>query len=54
MDTTTLETVQDSTTAARVLSYLKENRTEMIALAILVHILGLTDRVLAQLNGVCF
>jgi hypothetical protein len=49
-----LTTVKNTATAARVLSYIKDNRTEMIALAILVHLLGLSDRVLGQLNGVCF
>ena len=54
MDAETATTVKDSATAARILSYIKDNRTEMIALAILVHILGLSDRVLGKLNGVCF
>jgi len=54
MDAETATTVKDSATAARILSYIKDNRTEMIALAILVHLLGLSDRILGQLNGVCF
>jgi len=54
MDAETANTVKDSATAARILSYIKDNRTEMIALAILVHLLGLSDRILGQLNGVCF
>ena len=54
METAPLETVQDSTTVSRLLSYLKENRTEVIAIAILVHLLGLTERVSGHLNGVCF
>ena len=54
MDAETATTVKDSATAARILSYIKENRTEMIAIAILVHLLGLSDRILGQLNGVCF
>jgi len=53
MDAETATTVKNTATAARVLSYIKDNRTEMIALAILVHLLGLSDRVLGQLNGVC-
>jgi hypothetical protein len=47
-------TVKDSVTGARILSLLKENRLELIALTILVHVLGLSDRALAHLNGVCF
>jgi len=50
----TIETVKDSVTTARILSLLKENRLELIGLTILAHILGLSDRVLAHLNGVCF
>jgi hypothetical protein len=49
-----LTTVKDSVTGARILSLLKENRLELIALTILVHVLGLSDRALAHLNGVCF
>ena len=54
MDAETATTVKDTATVSRILSYIKENRTEMIALVILVHLLGLSDRVLGQLNGVCF
>jgi hypothetical protein len=54
MEAETAQQVKNTATAARVLSYIKDNRTEMIALAILVHLLGLSDRVLGQLNGVCF
>jgi hypothetical protein len=49
-----ITTVKDSVTGARILSLLKENRLELIALTILVHVLGLSDRALAHLNGVCF
>ena len=54
MDSDTATTVKDSATLARILSYVKDNRTEMIGLIILAHLLGLSDRVLGQLNGVCF
>jgi hypothetical protein len=53
MEAETAQQVKNTATAVRVLSYIKDNRTEMIALAILVHLLGLSDRVLGQLNGVC-
>jgi hypothetical protein len=53
MEAETVTTVKDTATVARILTYIKDNRTEMIALAILVHLLGLSDRVLGQLNGVC-
>lgn len=49
----TITTVKDSMTTARILTLLKENRLELIGLTILAHVLGLSDRVLAHLNGVC-
>lgn len=48
------ETVQGAATGARILSYLKENRVEMIGILILAHLLGVSDRILAQASGVCF
>ena len=50
----TKEIVQGAATGARILSYLKENRVEMIGLLILAHLLGVSDRILAQVSGVCF
>lgn len=47
------EIVQGTATSARVFTYLKENRVEMIGLLILAHLFGLSDRVLAQVSGVC-
>jgi hypothetical protein len=49
-----VETVQKAATAARLLSYIKENRVEMIGFVILAHLLGVSDRLLGQLSGVCF
>lgn len=54
MDQETAATVKDSATVARILSYVKDNRTEMIGLIILAHLLGLSDRVLGHVQGVCF
>lgn len=48
------ETVKDTVTTARILSLLRENRLELIGLTILAHLLGISDRILANLNGVCF
>lgn len=48
------ETVQGAATSARILTYVKENRVEMIGLLILAHLLGLSDRLWAQASGVCF
>ena len=50
----TVETVQDTVTTARIVTLLKENRLELIGLTILAHLLGLSDRIIGHLNGVCF
>lgn len=50
----TKEIVQGAATGARILTYMKENRVEMIGLVILAHLLGVSDRILAQVSGVCF
>ena len=47
------EAVQNVATGARILCYVKENRVEMIGLLILAHLLGLSDKVLSQVSGVC-
>jgi dsRNA-specific ribonuclease len=47
-------TVKTAITAASVMNHVKNNRLEYIGLIILGHLLGLFDRLLAQLNGVCF
>ena len=49
-----LETVQGAGAAARVLTSLKDNRLEVIGCLILAHLLGVSDRILAQVSGVCF
>lgn len=49
-----VKTVQGAATGARILTYMKENRVEMIGLLILAHLLGVSDRILAQASGVCF
>ena len=48
------ETVKNTVTAASIFSHLKNNRLEYLGLVILCHLLGVSDRVLAQMNGVCF
>ncbi len=50
----TAETVQKAVTTASILSHIKANRIEYIGLVILAHLLGFSDRLLAQVNGVCF
>lgn len=48
------EGVQGAAAGARILSTIKENRIEVIGLLILAHLLGVSDRILAQVSGVCF
>lgn len=47
------ETVQGAAAGSRILSSLKENRVEVIGCLILAHLLGVSDRILAQFSGVC-
>jgi len=49
-----IETVQGAGAAARILTSLKENRIEVIGCLILAHLLGVSDRILTQVSGVCF
>lgn len=49
-----LETVKEAATAASILNHLKENRIEYLLVIGLAHLLGLSDRLLGQLSGVCF
>jgi hypothetical protein len=49
-----VETVQKAVTTASIVSHLKNNRIEYLLAIGLLHLLGVSDRLLAQLNGVCF
>jgi len=49
-----IETAQATTAAARILCAVKENRIELIGVMILAHLLGISDRLIAQASGVCF
>jgi hypothetical protein len=48
------ELVKDAGTAASVLNHLRQNRIEWLLAIGLLHLLGVTDRVLGQISGVCF
>lgn len=50
----TAETVKEAVTIASLLNHLKNNRIEYILVMGLLHVIGVSDRLLAQLNGVCF
>jgi hypothetical protein len=48
------ETVQKAVTTASVISHVRNNRIEYLLGLGLLHLLGVSDRLLAQMNGVCF
>jgi hypothetical protein len=50
----TVTTVKEAVTAASLLNHLKNNRIEYLLGMGLLHLLGVSDRLLAQLSGVCF
>lgn len=54
MDAATTETVKEAVTTASVLNHLKNNRIEYLLVMGLLHLLGVSDRLLAQMQGVCF
>lgn len=49
-----IETVKEAVTTASILNHVKNNRIEYLLALCLAHLLGVSDRLLAQLNGVCF
>jgi len=50
----TTEAVKTVVTAASVINHLKANRLEYLLCVGLLHVLGVSDRILAQFSGVCF
>lgn len=46
--------VKGAVTTVSVLNHLKNNRVEVALSLILLHLLGVSDRILANLTGVCF
>jgi hypothetical protein len=48
------ETVKSAVTAASLLNHIKNNRIEYLLAIGLLHLLGVSDRILAQVSGVCF
>ncbi len=49
-----IETVKTAVTARSLLTAIKENRIEVLLVITLLHLLGVSDRVLAQASGICF
>lgn len=54
LESTGPEIVKESVSAASLLRHMKKNRVEYILLVIALHVIGVSDRLLAQLSGVCF
>jgi len=54
MEPVSAETVKKAVTTASVLNHVKNNRIEYLMLVALLHLLGVSDRLLAQVSGVCF
>ena len=48
------ETVKEAVTTASLLNHVKNNRIEYLLGLGLLHLLGVSDRLLAQVSGVCF
>jgi ABC-type protease/lipase transport system fused ATPase/permease subunit len=51
---TAVETVKTAVTARSLFTAIKENRIEVLLVITLLHLLGVSDRVLAQASGICF
>jgi hypothetical protein len=51
---TTAETVKDAVSTASVLNHIRTNKVEYLLGLVLLHLIGVSDRILAQLSGVCF
>jgi len=49
-----VDTVKDAVTARSLLIHLRENRIEYLLVVLAAHLLGVSDRILAQVSGVCF
>ena len=52
--TAAAETVKTAVTARSPFTAIKENRIEVLLVITLLHLLGVSDRVLAQASGICF
>ena len=54
MSPETADTVKEAVTTASVLNHVKNNRVEYLLALGLLHLLGVSDRLLANLNAMCF
>ena len=49
-----VEPVKEAASAASVLNHIRTNKVEYLLGLVLLHLIGVSDRLLAQLSGVCF
>jgi len=49
-----VDTVKDAVTARSLLIHLRENRIEYLLVVLAAHLLGVSDRILTQVSGICF
>jgi len=54
MESAVPETVKSAVTTASIISHVKNNRVEYLLAIGLLHLLGVSDRLLAQVSGMCF
>jgi hypothetical protein len=54
MESTGPEIVKETVSTASVLNHIRSNKIEYMLGLVLLHLIGVSDRLLAQLNGVCF
>lgn len=54
MESVASETVKSAVTTASIISHVKNNRVEYLLAIGLLHLLGVSDRLLAQVSGMCF
>ncbi len=53
-ESTAVEAAKTAVTARSLFTAIKENRIEVLLVITLLHLLGVSDRVLAQASGICF
>ncbi len=54
MESSAPEVVKSAVSAASIISHVKNNRIEYLLAIGLLHLLGVSDRLLAQVSGMCF
>lgn len=54
MESSAPEVVKSAVTTASIVRHVKNNRIEYLLAIGLLHLLGVSDRLLAQVSGMCF